>query len=304
MPRIALVTSRALPSLSPDDQLLLAPLNTLGFDAQPAAWDDLTVDWGAFDGVVLRSTWDYHRRIVEFDEWLEHLVTAGARVLNPLQALRWNSDKRYLIDLQKRGVPIVPTAVISRDRVADLSYVLRSNGWQRAVVKPAVATAGYQTWLTELTTAERDQRQLLNMMLHSDVLVQPFLTEIARDGEYSFVFFDGVYSHCFCRKPRPGDYRTQAEFGAQASAVIAPDSWRSQATQMLAALPQAMAYARVDAIQRDGQLLLMALELIEPELGLRFDSGAAERFAAAIAISLRRQLGARSAAPLLQYPRR
>jgi glutathione synthase/RimK-type ligase-like ATP-grasp enzyme len=290
MDRIALVTSGAQPMLSDDDRLLLPHLTALGIEGVPARWDDLTVSWGDFDAVILRSTWDYHRRIIEFDEWLEHLAGSGARVFNPLSALRWNSDKRYLLDLQKRGVPIVPTALINRDRIVDLGHVLRSNGWGRAVVKPSVGTQGYQTWLTEPTTAERDQRQLVAMMMQGDVIVQPFLNEIARDGEYSFVYFDGVYSHCFRRRPKAGDYRTQAEYGAQSNPVRPTEDMLAQAEAMLDALPHMMLYARVDVVLRDGKLLMMALELIEPGLGLRHGIDAPRRFAASIAMALRRQL--------------
>ncbi len=290
MDRIALVTSGAQPMLSDDDRLLLPHLAALGIEGVPARWDDLRVEWGDFDAVILRSMWDYHRRIIEFDEWLDHLGRIGARVFNPLPAVRWNSDKRYLLDLQKRGVAIVPTALINRDRVADLGHVLRSNGWSRAVVKPTVGTQGYQTWLTEPTTAERDQRQLVTMMMQGDVIVQPFMNEIARDGEYSFVYFDGVFSHCYRRRPKQGDYRTHVEFGAQVGPARVTDDMRAQADAMLEVLPEIMLYARIDAVLSEGRLLMMALELIEPSLGLIYGVDAPRRFAASIAMTLRRQL--------------
>ncbi len=264
MTRIALVTSAAQPNLSDDDRLVLPHLAALGIDAVAVRWDDLTAKWGEFDGVVLRNLSDYHLRVAEFDEWLNALNDAGARVWNPTAVIRWNSEKRYLLELQKRGVPVVPTVIVSRDRVVDLPYVLRSNNWTKAVVKPAIATNGYNTWLTESTTALGDQRHLVSMMMHSDVLVQPFLSEIARDGEFAFVFFGGEYSHSFRKRPKPGDYRTGVDFGGRSTRFDAPDAWIDQAESMLAHLPQTMLYARLDCIMRENQLMLHELELIEP----------------------------------------
>jgi hypothetical protein len=41
-------------------------------------------------------------------------------------------------------------------------------------------------------------------------------------------------------------------------------------------------YCRIDAVEKDGRLVLMELELIEPELFLGLADGAAARFAEAI----------------------
>jgi glutathione synthase/RimK-type ligase-like ATP-grasp enzyme len=287
MNTVALVTSRELPHLSADDRLLLEPLAALGVHAVPAVWDDPEVQWQDFDAVIVRSIWDYHKRILEFDEWLARLTQVGARVCNPTAMLRWNSDKRYLLDLRQRGVPLVPTAILSRDRVVDLGYVLQSNGWGRAVVKPTVSASAYRTWLTEPATAQRDQKELVAMMMHSDVIVQPFLSEIVKDGEYSFVFFEGEYSHCVHKQPRRGDYRTQPEHGGRWRSYAAPKLHVAQARAMLSTLPLSPMYARVDCIVSGDRLLLMELELIEPDLGLTYDDGAALRFANVIARMLR-----------------
>lgn len=299
MARIALVTCREWPTLTSDDRLLLAPLAQLGIDAEPAVWDDAGIDWADYDGVVLRSTWDYHKRITDFDEWLVQLAECGAKVWNPTTVLRWNSDKRYLLELSKRDVPIVPTSIISRDRVVDLSHLLRSNGWSKAVVKPTIAATAYRTWLTEPATAERDQRQLMTMMLHSDVMVQPFMQEVVREGEYSFVFFNSLYSHCFLKRPKSGDYRTQSDFGGRSARFNAPDEWIDQAQDMLEKLPQSMLFARVDCIVQNDKLRLMELELIEPDLGLRYAPEAPAHFARAIAQVLRRGIAAPSSRGLL-----
>src|SRR5437867_3685043 len=184
MKRIALATGAKLPTLNEDDLLLVPPLRELGVTAVPAVWDSPDVCWEEFQGVVVRSCWDYHHRLEEFLGWVVWLERAGIPVWNPPAVLRWNSHKGYLRDLAARGVPIVPTRWLGRGEPVDLPMLLEDAGWRDAVMKPAV--------------------------------------------------------------------------------------------------PADPVYARVDGVERDGHLVLMELELIEPHLFLGWHAGAATRLAASI----------------------
>ena len=55
------------------------------------------------------------------------------------------------------------------------------------------------------------------------------------------------------------------------------------AERIAAAAPEPPLYARVDGFVRAGRLVLMELELIEPELFLSVEPGASARFAGAFA---------------------
>src|SRR5262245_48892600 len=114
--RVALATYERAPDLAPDDQALPSQLARLGLAVHAEVWSDRTVDWASFDAVIVRSCWDYHLRISEFRSWLERLETTGLVVLNSPSLIRWNADKRYLLDLARRGVTTIPTTVVSSER--------------------------------------------------------------------------------------------------------------------------------------------------------------------------------------------
>src|SRR5262249_11078002 len=116
-----------------------------------------------------------------------------------------------------------------------------------------------------------------------DVLVQPFLEEVERDGEYSFSFIDGELSHAAIKRAAAGDFRVQTEYGGSFTRIDAPADLAAQAAGALGALPKTPLYARVDGVARDGRLLLTELELIEPNLFLEHAPGASDRLAGAIA---------------------
>src|SRR2546426_305816 len=286
MKRVALATSAKLPLLNDDDRLLIPSLASLGLAAVPAVWDSPDVRWDEFRGgggaVLVRSCWDYHHRLEEFLAWVSRLEHAGVRVWNPPAVLRWNSHKGYLRDLAARGVSVVPTRWLERGAQADLAGLLRDAGWRDAVVKPAVSASAHGTWRTSGETAGADQRRLDELLRAGDVMVQPFTPEVVEPGEWSIVFLGGRFSHAVLKRPAAGDYRVQWEFGGSATAMAAPDTLLADAEAMMAAVPGDPLYARVDGVERDGRLILMELELIEPHLFLAWDAGATGRLAAAL----------------------
>ena len=248
---IALVTWRGLPELAADDRLLRDALVRSGADARAVVWDDPDVDWRAFDAIVIRSTWDYHKRVDEFRAWIDSMD--GLPLWNPPAVLRRNLHKSYLLELQAQGVNIVPTLLVPRG--------------QGFIVKPAVSATAFRT--------ERHETDC-------DVLVQPFVPEIVDDGELSFVFFAGRFSHAVRKRVASGEFRVQSDFGGTAERFDAPPELIEQAGEITNMLGEQWLYARVDCVVRDGRLMLMELEATEPSLFL--DEAAAERFADAITL--------------------
>jgi len=284
--RIALATYSRLPTLNDDDRLLIPALAALGVTAVPAVWDSGQVCWDEFQGVLIRSSWDYHLRPLEFLDWIARLERGGVRVWNPGALLRWNHHKRYLRDLAARGVATVPTRWLARGEPADLQALLADVGWREAVIKPAVSASAFGTWRSSTETASRDQSRLEELLTAGDVMVQPLLSEVSDAGEWSIVFLGGRFSHAVLKRPAAGDYRVQWEFGGSAVSAAPARRLIADAGRVLAAVPGDALYARVDGVEREGRLVLMELELIEPHLFLGWDDGAAGRLAEALRAAL------------------
>jgi len=283
MCKIGLATCSKLPQLTDDDQLLLNSLAHAGVSAEPVVWDDMDVNWQRFSGVVIRSCWDYHKRVDEFLDWVDLLEKQDIHLLNPPEVIRWNSNKRYLLDLKGKGVSIVPTIFLQRNSNANLKGLLNDRGWQQAVVKPVVSATAYQTWLTSFDHAESDQSKLEKMLAgFPEIMIQEFVGVIRIGGEWSFMFFDGHFSHAVLKKAKPGDFRVQDDFGGKAFRQVPGQHLVNQAESILQAIDKVPLYARVDAIGIDRKLILMELELIEPVLFLGMDEEAPDRFAKAI----------------------
>lgn len=280
-PRVALVTCGSIPELNDDDRPLLTELWSLGIEAEPAIWDDPAVAWESYDAAVIRSAWDYHLTPAAFLAWLARLEALGLPVWNPAAVVRANLDKSYLKELAAAGVRVAPTEWVEKGSRADLDELLAARGWDDAVVKPSVSAGAFRTSRVR-RGREGGQAALDEALAHADAMIQPFLPEIESEGEWSFIFLGGEFSHAVLKSPRAGDFRVQKEHGGRAERREPPPGLLIQARDAAVSGPRPWLYARVDGVRRGGELLVVELELIEPFLFLSYAPGAAKRFAEAI----------------------
>ena len=279
MPRIALATYAAFPDLPPDDQIFQRALERRGAETVPLRWD-AQVAWSSFDIVVVRSCWDYHLRHGEFLAWIDGVERGGAVLHNAPSILRWNSDKRYLRDLEQAGIDVVHTRwTDGAEEPPSLGSVLAEEGWQDVVIKPAISASATDTWHVPAGKSAEWEDRFRAMVRRGAVMVQPFVPEVARDGEWSLVFIGGEFSHAMLKHPAPGDFRVQTEHGGSQRRAV-PDPALVRAAQgVLSCAPDATSYARVDGCVVDGHFRVMELELLEPTLYFTEGPAAADRLA-------------------------
>ena len=268
--------------MTSDDQLVADVLAGRGLDVTPVIWDAAAIDWPRFTAVVIRSTWDYHLAPERYEAWLRERALDGSNVWNPASAVLANTHKGYLSAFERRGVPIVPTTVLSAAPGQSLRGVLEGAQYDDVVIKPAVSANARGTWRASLASSRDHQAAFEEQAAREDVLVQPYLPEIAAAGEWSLVFFGGNYSHAVLKQPASGEFRVQDNFGGGSMSAEPPARVIEQAHAVLALADAPLLYARVDGIDRGGRFLLMELEINEPTLFLGLSDGAAARFADAI----------------------
>ncbi|MBN8737257.1 MAG: hypothetical protein J0H27_13445 [Xanthomonadales bacterium] len=303
-PRVALVTARAARGTDQDMPLLLAALGDAGAEACEVDWDDDTVDWSRFDLALLRSTWDYFERLPDFIAWAEQ-VSRHSRFLNPLDVIRWNTDKHYLADLDRAGVPVVPSAFVEpgEDAIAMIGGFLEHfphppsapspmNGGRKnqdVVVKPAVGAGSRDA--QRHSRGNRDAivahvQRLLEK--NRSALLQPYLERVDEHGETALLFFDGEFSHAIRKGPllKRDEGPTAGLYAKETIEPRTPSAGElAVARGALAAIPfeRPLLYARVDLIRDDdGSPRLLELELVEPSVFVAHADGAAQRFAKAI----------------------
>ena len=261
-------------------------LKEKGLNISFQIWDDPAVDWSRFDLVVLKSPWDYFDKIDAFYAWLDELERLQVRVLNPVEIVRWNADKRYLLDLQEQGVKIVPTVWLEQGDAFEPATLFQAFSAGKVIVKPAVSGGAKNTFALTLSEAEENKEKINELLQQESFLAQPFLEEIKTKGEWSFLFFNGGYSHTILKTVKPGDFRVQHFYGGTVHTPEPPAALLAAAQRIVDKHAPGCLYARVDGVELKGELALMELELIEPFLFMAMSEGALQRYYEALLVQL------------------
>ena len=281
---VATATCSNLPAWEVDDQPLHAALVKCGVEVVQPAWDDPAFDWSSCDACLIRTTWDYMDRRDEYLAWARR-VAAVTKLYNSYELVRWNTHKGYLRDLESRGVPVAPTVWIETGSSIDLRGVLAEKGWQKAFLKPVIGATARETLRFEATQAgiEAASRHLRRMLVNESMILQPYLASVETEGELSVIMIDGEFTHAVRKTPVAGDYRVQNDFGAADKPVTLQDGELNLAREIVEKIDVEWLYARVDFLRdRDGELKLSELELVEPSLFFRHCPQAADHLAACL----------------------
>jgi len=258
---------------------LQACLALENIEADAAPWVDHIEDAGALTAyplVLSLIVWGYHR---DHDRWMQATATwakAGIAIANPAEVLGWNSDKTYLRRLGERGVTIPPTIWTDQATQAQVDAAFDGFGTDQLVVKPVVSGGAWKT-------VRLSRGEALTDAPDGSAMIQPYLPAIETAGETSLLFFGGRFSHAVNKRPVPGEFRIQVQFGGLYETVAPPPAAMALAEQVLAAIEEPLLYARIDmAPDADGAWLLMEAELIEPDFYLANDPAKGAGFAAAV----------------------
>ncbi len=197
--------------------------------------------------------------------------------------MRWNLEKTYLQELESRGADIVPSRFFDRFDARRVDACFDAHGVDKIVLKPVVGANSDNIFVVTRPLPGDLVDELRDVFTNRPFFVQPFMDNVRSEGEYSLFFFGGEYSHAILKKPKPGDFRSQEEHGADILSVEAPEALVETARHVLGVVAPQPVYVRADFVRDRGErFLLMELELIEPALYFRTDPGSASRFARAL----------------------
>ncbi|WKL57812.1 hypothetical protein Q1W73_02180 [Asticcacaulis sp. ZE23SCel15] len=235
----------------------------------------------AYDLICPLVAWGYHNAPDDFRRALAQIKAKGHRLLNPAEIVSWNVDKRYLRDLAQAGVRTIPTAFVDQLTPENMATARADFGQDALVLKPVVSAGAKNTLIWEGADVPAEAPQ-------SEAMIQPLMRAIQTEGEWSLLFFGGAFSHAVLKTPKAGDFRSQPDYDAHLRMETPPYEALQLAYDALDFVGRdQVLYARVDMVRDDmGRFCLMELELIEPDLYLKYDDDAPERLAKAFAAAL------------------
>ena len=288
MTDVLLATCADWPDGEPDGHLLVEDLAARGIDARWVCWDDPSVDWAGARLAVARSTWDYEYRRDEFLAWAR---SVGPALLNGAEVFEWNTDKHYLVDLERTALPVVPTVAVADE--SELAPAIA--GFMPAVVKPRVGAGGRGVVVFdgEPGGPEGLDESMLGM---GPWVVQPLVASVRTEGETSVFVLDGEAVSAVRKRPASGEIRVHESYGGRSEPVPVADEAAEVARRAVRTTEELLGvrlpYARVDLMRGDdGVLLLSEIEATEPGLYLDLLPENAPAFGEMVERELKRSAG-------------
>lgn len=238
----------------------------LEIDLVFANWNDKSIAWESFDAAVIRSAWDYVPVRDEFLQFAKNVETK-TKLFNSYDVMRWNTDKKYLSNLENKGVPIIPTKFASNIDEA-MPAVSWAFGIAEAIaIKP---TVGAGARLAGKATTEAEAIEFVKRILEAKrtAIIQPYISSVDDEGEKAIIVINGEISHVAKKVPAltkggHGDAAGQLEITSEIKDIVknisnAVNEWDD------------LLFARVDVVRMGEKLVLMELELTEPWLFMQF----------------------------------
>jgi len=265
-----------------EDNLLKKELELLGLNVIIKDWKSSKIDWQKQKAAIFRSTWDYFDNFNTFNKWLE-INKSKIRFINSYNLIRWNLDKSYLFDLQKKDINIPSSVLVKKNQKTTLKKLFSDCYWDEAILKPTISGAARHTYRIHKEKTQEFENLFSNLIKSEDFLFQEFLTDITLNGEISLIMIDGKYTHAVRKIAKKGDFRVQDDHGGKVEKYNANKYEIQFARKCWENCPEPPVYARVDIVyDNKGEISLGELELIEPELWFRNNKNSAKILAEAI----------------------
>ncbi len=259
-----------------EDQLVTEALTRRGLRVKRVNWADPTVNWSDTGLALFRTTWDYFDRFSAFQTWMRS-VEQLTRTINPVETIRWNMDKHYLRDLKNKGVNIPETIFMEANDARSLKDLQEACGWEEMILKPCVSGAAKNTFRMKADSLSDYESRYRNLNRSEAFMLQSFQRSVLEIGELSLIVIGGTYTHAVRKVAKAGDFRVQDDWGGSIYPYEPAQDEIGFAERAIGAVDPLPAYARVDIIRDNhGNLAIMELELIEPEMWFRMKPEAAD----------------------------
>lgn len=243
-----------------------------GMELDLIRWRDAAEKSAEYDAMLPLLVWDYFEGNEAAFTAEMAKVEAQTKLFNRFKVLNWNSNKSYLDELEREGAPVISTLTVDRVTESGVARAFEELGTDTLVIKPQVGGGAWRQVLYK----KGDPFPNKNELPPEAAMIQAFLPSVTEEGEYSFLYFGGEFSHGLIKRPKKGDYRIQSLYGGTEETYEPSSQERNAARAVLNALDFTPLYARVDLLRGlDGKLKLIELEMIEPYLYLAHAKGEA-----------------------------
>jgi len=203
-----------------------------------------------------------------FLKFLNTLRKFKGKIVNPLNTMKNNLSKQYLIYYQKKGFPVIPTIEVKKNSTLkelknmDFSFnKFYKEKLKDLIIKPKIfGEMGNSVKRLGEFKSEREFREYFEK--NKPVLVQPFIEEIKKYGENSFVFFGNEFVHALNKFT--GDFKINFTKGIKYKKHKPSKKELELCKKIIKGWLDKFYYMRIDLIPYNGEILISEIEVLNP----------------------------------------
>ncbi|RZL33988.1 MAG: hypothetical protein EOP00_32295, partial [Pedobacter sp.] len=139
---------------------------------------------------------------------------------------------------------------------ADFDRFFKEFDTRKLIVKPCISGGAKNTFKVTDANKKEVAKKLPQLIQEEDFIMQPFLPEILEKGEWSFIFFNGSYSHSLIKQAKAGDFRVQPAHGGTVHPQNPSQNLIDIAAKYVNQFAKDCLYARVDGTFVNNNFLL------------------------------------------------
>ena len=205
-----------------------------------------------------------YQRVEQFNNFLDNLGCFGGRVINPLETIRGNLSKQYLVDLYEKGVPVIPTIQLPNNLSLEEACDMEFSGWSERiediVSKPKNFGERGEDVVT-LSSFNSDEEFQNYLHENRNVLAQPLIRDLYTGGENSLIFLRGRFIYGVNKFT--GDFKVNASEGTMYARHFPGEKELDIARRAISDWPTPFDYVRVDMVNSENPLI-MEVEMVNP----------------------------------------
>lgn len=183
-------------------------------------WQEKDINLLEKNSLILGPIWGYTRNINQFMSFLNFIEKSNINMINDAKFIKWNLKKDYLIALREKKIDIPDTLIVNSKSSISFSKAV-SNFYKKFgasdIILKGVIDAGGFGYLhvnkQNLSKAENHFNKLKSN--NYGVVIQRFIPEIYKKGEFSFVFLRDKISHFYLKVPKYNEEKVQQFYGGK-----------------------------------------------------------------------------------------
>jgi len=266
MKKIGIVSCNRWKNKIKEDLMLQKALLRDGYDAEIISWEDETIQYESFNGLILRSVWGYQNNYINFVKWINKVSVAGIKLFNVKEILLNNirKDKQFHI-LDKNFISHIPTQFIK-----SISELQNTELKFPIVIKPIISGSGENTY--KFDSVLEMEGTLFRTVLEryfenkeNGIMLQPYYESIS-NGEYACIYINGINTHNMLRFP---GVLSKKQYPLYLERIPKEVENISNAVSKIPEFKDYL-YMRIDIIVTDNIAYIMEVELTEPDLMFKY----------------------------------